>query len=60
MALQFGQEDQQKINTFSRLNAQLHELEALMNVQQVRLHVIFAAAQPSCHDPWPHNDRNIV
>ncbi len=35
MALQFGQEDQQKINTFSRLNAQLHELEALTNVQQV-------------------------
>ncbi len=35
MALQFGEDDQQKINTFSRLNTQLHELESHINVQQV-------------------------
>jgi hypothetical protein len=35
MALQFGPEDQRNINTFSKLNTQLHELNAMMSVQQV-------------------------
>ena len=36
MALQFGPEDQRNINTFSKLNTELHELNAMMSVQQVR------------------------
>jgi hypothetical protein len=35
MALQFGPEDQQNINTFSKVNTQLHELDAMMSIQQV-------------------------
>lgn len=36
MALQFGPEDQRNINTFSKLNTQLHELDAMITIQQVR------------------------
>lgn len=35
MDAQFGQEDQQNINLFSKLNARLHELESTITVQQV-------------------------
>lgn len=35
MDAQFGLEDQQNINQFSKLNAQLHELDSLITVQQV-------------------------
>ena len=35
MSLQFGPEDQRNINTFSKLNTQLHELNAMMSIQQV-------------------------
>lgn len=35
MALQFGPEDQRNINTFSKLNTELHELNAMMSIQQV-------------------------
>mmetsp|Transcript_15023 Transcript_15023/g.45371 ORF Transcript_15023/g.45371 Transcript_15023/m.45371 type:complete len:121 (-) Transcript_15023:4848-5210(-) len=34
MDAQFGLEDQQNINQFSKLNAQLHELDSLITVQQ--------------------------
>lgn len=43
MALEFGQEDQQRINTFSRLNTRLHELESTINIQQVRVCLMMAA-----------------
>lgn len=34
MDAQFGREDQQNINLFSKLNARLHELESTITVQQ--------------------------
>ena len=44
MDAQFGLEDQQNINQFSKLNAQLHELDSLITVQQVLRR---AAASPA-------------